>query len=452
MKSKRIISSLMAALASTSSLMATKGNLKFRSKGGDTYTNRVLNTNVKRGRRLRTIDTKGQKPSNFSLSGSNVKDTVTSVAKSNQSDKAKEMLYSAGRWMKNNPKKTIGYSVLAATGSHVLVRGGNELIRLPIIYKDNGKNFESGLGASNVVEVVKRFGDISRKLVRKRIRRIFSFGYLNGDFDSEKLACKMLAEWSKEKENEKIFKHIARVVDYHYGLGNLYVTYEEAGGVDWEKQGINNWTYDEKLDWLHKVCEQVIDVALFFHGKGFYHGDLHCLNYNTSGAKENPHVNVFDFGRFYKVKEMGKNLPGKCPGWDLNQILKGFIALAVSIFGANTYKEKLLEGTIFEKERDRMRCENTEGEISYGKNAMCTVAAELELNTTKCVGYLKNRDFYKDKFVGAVIDMFLKNRDNLDILVKKLPDGTPLSVVPKTDGLSDEEFKNKLSHLKQLLS
>lgn len=263
-----------------------------------------------------------------------------SVTKSNHSNKAKEMLYSAGKWVKDNPGKTIGYGALGILGSDMLWRGGNELIRLPIIYKDpeNAEKFEAGAGASNVVEVVKRFGDSNKKLVRKRIRRVFSMGYLSGDFDSEKLACKMLTKWSKENKNEEIFKHIAKVIDYHYGLGNLYVTYEEADGVDLEQQNIKNWNENEKLNWLHKVCEQVIDVALFFQSKGFYHGDLHCFNYNISGDKENPHIDVFDFGRFYKVKEKGKNNPGKSPGMDLNQILKGFIMLTVKLFGVHTRK------------------------------------------------------------------------------------------------------------------
>ena len=105
-----------------------------------------------------------------------------------------------------------------------------------------------GVRASNVVEVVKRFGDSNKKLVRKWIAHFSSNGYWMGDFDGEALACKMLTKWSKENENEEIFKHIAKVVDYHYGLASLYVTYEEADG---KKLGARNPKL--KMEWKSKL-------------------------------------------------------------------------------------------------------------------------------------------------------------------------------------------------------
>lgn len=178
--------------------------------------------------------------------------------------KAKEMLYSVGRWVKNNPGKTVGYGVLGAIGADALWRSGNEFIRLPIIYKTpkDANKFRAGSGASSVVEVVKRFGGTDKRLTEKQMERFFSTSCLMGCFDSEVLACKKLSEWQKDPKNSDIFKNIAKVIDYHYGLRDLYVIYEEAEDKDWKNE-MAGADYKQKISWLHKVCRQVLDVALF---------------------------------------------------------------------------------------------------------------------------------------------------------------------------------------------
>lgn len=87
------------------------------------------------------------------------------------------------------------------------------------------------------------------------------------------------------------------------------------------------------------------------------------------------------------------------------------------------------------------------GQLSYGKDAQIATAMELELNTENCVGYLKKRSFYRDGFVKAVIDMFLENRKNLGMEVIN----EYMAPVPKKDELSNEDFKRKMSSLKQIL-
>ena len=74
MKNRRIISLLMAALSSTSSLMATKGRLNLNQNRGGTYTKQLSNADGKRKRKLRIRNAKNLETLNLPLPDGNFKD------------------------------------------------------------------------------------------------------------------------------------------------------------------------------------------------------------------------------------------------------------------------------------------------------------------------------------------------------------------------------------------
>lgn len=251
-------------------------------------------------------------------------------------EEKKSFFSKIGSYMYHHPFKTIGWGILGAAGTDITIRAVNEYVRLSAIYKQLDKEFETGMNSSSVKEYEYRFkdknGKTTKTLIVKAIRR-FSLGSII-DFESEKLAYKEIPNLKNE--------HLAKIIDYHYGLTHVYVVYEKVENSDWKQYWRNkmqseNWDDNKRLEWLKDVCNQIVDVALDLYDKGFYHGDPNMNNFNILDVNDKPFVKFFDFGRFYKKKQkysmsFFSMLVPKNPSMDLAQINSSVINLYIRFF------------------------------------------------------------------------------------------------------------------------
>ncbi len=214
---------------------------------------------------------------------------VVKVVEKNQVEKT--FAEKGYEWVMNNKKKSLLLTALLADSAW---RGINE-IRLYTIYKKLDKHYENGGCSASVERYVYRNKENSKNLVIKSINRLALTDYIS--FGLEQLACEVIPGLAKEN------KHLANIIDYHYGLTHNYVVYEDVGANhDWENE-MKDWNDDQKFEWLEDVINQMVDVNLFLYDKGYYHGDFKLDNLSIVGNKDDgkPLVKIFDYGLFHRV-------------------------------------------------------------------------------------------------------------------------------------------------------
>ena len=192
-------------------------------------------------------------------------------------------------WVMNNKKKSL---LLTALWADCAWRGINE-IRLSTIYKKLDKHYENGGGSASVERYVYRNKENSKNLVIKSISHWDPVGnYVS--FPRERFACKVIPELAKEN------KHLANIIDYHYGLTHNYVVYEDVGAnCDWKNE-MKDWSDDQKFEWLKDVITQIVGVNLFFLEKGYCY-DFELDNLVILRDKnDKPLVKVVDYSLFRK--------------------------------------------------------------------------------------------------------------------------------------------------------
>ena len=194
-------------------------------------------------------------------------------------------------WAMNNRVKSILLGGLLADSTW---RGINE-IRLSTIYKKLDEHYECGGCSSSVDKYVFRScgGEDHISLVVKSISRLSPMGnYFS--FSNEQFACKVIPALAREND------HLAKIIDYHYGLTHNYVVYEDVGSnYNWKSEMIS-WGDDKKFKWLEDVITQMVDVNIFLSSKGYYHNDFKLDNLSILKKDDRPFVRIFDYGWFAK--------------------------------------------------------------------------------------------------------------------------------------------------------
>ena len=193
-------------------------------------------------------------------------------------------------WVMNNKKKSL---FLGGIGTHFGWRGINEL-RLLAIYKKLDEHYSHGGCSSSVGKYVYRYSDNKgeqKSLVIKSIPYL-SPNYLT--FRNEKFAFGVIPNLASKNE------HLAKILDYHYGVLRNYVVYEDVGSnFDWPNKMKNEeWNNEKKFAVLNEVIIQMLDINLFLWEKGYIHGDFKFDNLSVIEKDGKPFVRVFDYGLF----------------------------------------------------------------------------------------------------------------------------------------------------------
>ncbi len=199
--------------------------------------------------------------------------------------------------IRNNPKVAIGTgTLLVSIPAGVGINKINKFLNSPTgIYftsSNDSKFKQQQTGVQNMgIECRKRFITGS-----KYVFKIISGSNKSKEIvNSEILACKILKNCKD--------KRIKAPKNYRINTdGNYVFIYEFADGMSLEDYAKTLKTNKEKYMALFKIVKQLLEIHVKLHSLGIQHDDMHTGNFFVKTEKNEPIVQLFDFGECKKVK------------------------------------------------------------------------------------------------------------------------------------------------------